>query len=275
MGTSGSHRTATGTAPAPDASPQQTDRRATTIPVIAFEALPVDMILETASWCRAAELRALAETCAVVRDALELEAVWHSAYARDWPSHAPTGACLARIDDCALWGENAAMAALHLVKRAPDPRCRHHPPSLVRVHGWRWACASNLRAPLYRCCTSTRVPCVWGHDAVADCSRRPMAIVYRGAPTTRQVRSRSSFPLSQEHRHLASHEAGVAMTTAPASASWHWGTWKSCTGDGVGVCVVHTGSAPGFVFCRPSHGRVAARGPGRLWLADGATVEAT
>lgn len=243
--------------------------------------LPVDALLEIVAWCRATELHALAQTCSLLRGVLESEAVWRTAYARDWPPCAPSASCLARVDDDALWRKDAsvaaaAAAALCLVKRAPDPRCRHHPQSLVRAHGWRWACTSNLRAPLYRCCTSAGVPCAWAHDAVADRRQRPMAVVYRGARATPSTEGHSSAPAPWDGERLPGGEAGVAMTMAPAGASWHWGTWAAqhCPGDGPGVCVAHAGNAPGLVFA----GRLVAgwpRGPGRLWLPNGAAVEAT
>lgn len=243
--------------------------------------LPIDALLEIASWCRATELCALARTCSLLRGVLQSEAVWRVAYARDWPPCAPSASCLARIDDDAFWSKDAptavaAAVALCLVRRAPDPRCRHHPPSLVRAHGWRWACASNLRAPLYRCCMSAGVPCAWGHDAVADRQQRPMAVVYRSARATPSTDGRSPSPDTSVDERLAGVEAGVAMTMAPAGASWHWGTWTAqhCPGDGTGVCVAHAGNAPGLVFA----GRLVAgwpRGPGRLWLPSGAAVEAT
>lgn len=241
--------------------------------------LPVDALLEIVMWCRATELRALAQTCSLLRDILESEAVWRAAYARDWPPCAPSASCLARVDDDALWRKDApaaaAAAALCLVKRAPDPRCRHHPPSLVRAHGWRWACASNLCAPLYRCCTSGGVPCAWGHDAVADRQQRPMAVVYRSARAAPSTDDCSPSHDIGANERPPGVEAGVAMTMAPAGASWHWGTWTThCPGDGPGVCVAHTGNAPGLVFA----GRLVAgwpRGPGRLWLPNGAAVDAT
>ncbi|AJF96894.1 hypothetical protein TW95_gp0160 [Pandoravirus inopinatum] len=270
MAVSGSHGIAT--AAAHDAF-QRDDQEA--VSVLVLDALPVDVLLEIISWCRATELRALAETCTVLRDVLGADAVWRTAYMRDWPPCAPTAACLARVDDRALWSQDttmAASAALHLVKRAPDPRCRHHPPSLVHAHGWRWACMSNLRAPLYRCCTSGRVPCAWGHDAVGDRQQRPMAVVYRSAPVARPSDTRP--PFSSQDRQPPPIEAGVAMTMAPAGASWHWGTWERCVGDGPGVCVVHGGNAPGLVFA--AHLMAGwPRGPGRLWLPGGAMVEAT
>ena len=245
---------------------------ATVDATVAFDALPVEMIAAVAERCGVDTVRALCAVNARVRAAASASCVWRSLYARDYPPCAEGVDCLARVgdgtltrvDDGAATVITAAKAARVLMAYDPCARCRHHhPPSLVEAHGWRWAYDSNALGAR-RASAALRLCGRSGHDASS-------LFAYRGAPLVSQ-RARGTVDVGDGVTDRPT-DAGIITALTASSVSLCWGTWYGCIGDGYGTCLLRETDAPARLFV----GRLVGgrpRGSGRMWLSDGAFIEA-